>query len=101
MLLQTIQHNVVKDLGDRFIIESDGLRSYLCYRNDGLTLNIYSAYVPEVLRGNGHASSMILFALQYAVLNGLRVKANCPAVVAYLKIYPEWRYIIDKSSVLN
>jgi predicted GNAT family acetyltransferase len=101
MLLQIIHNNVVKDLGDRFIIESDGLRSYLCYRRDGITIDIYSAYVPEALRGNGHASSMILFALQYAVMNGLRVKANCPAVKAYLKVHPEWIYILDKSSVLN
>lgn len=101
MILQTIQKNVVSDLGDRFIIESDGLRSYLCYRRDSLIIDLYSAYVPEVLRGNGHASSMILFALQYAVMNGLRVKANCPAVKAYLKVYPEWNYILDKSSVLN
>ncbi len=94
MLLQIKHQNVVLDKGDRFIIESDTQRSYLCYKIEGQTLDLYSAYVPENLRGNGHASSLILFALQFAVLNGLFVKPNCPAVKAYIKIYPEWIYIL-------
>ncbi len=94
MLLQINQHNVVLDRGDRFVIDSCGLRSYLCYRICNETIDLHCAFVPKELRGNGHASSLILFALQYAVLNGLRVKANCAAVQAYIKLYPEWRYII-------
>jgi len=101
MLLQVEQQNIVKDLGDRFVIDVDGQRSYLCYRSNNFIIDLYLAYVPESLRGYGHAKSLILFAFQYAVLNGLRVKTNCPAVKAYLKIYPEWKYILDKSSVLN
>ncbi len=96
MLLQIKQQNVVLDNGDRFIIEADAQKSYLCYKVDGQTMDLYSAYVPENLRGNGHASSLILFALQYAVLNGLYVKDNCPAVKAYIKIYPEWKYILKR-----
>lgn len=95
MLLQIKHQNVILDKGDRFIIESDTQRSFLCYRIAGQTLDLHCAYVPENLRGNGHASSLILFALQFAVLNGLWVKPNCPAVRAYIKMYPEWRYIIS------
>lgn len=101
MLIQIQQHVAVTDLGDRFVIDTDNLRSYLCYRLQGITLDLYCAYVPEALRGNGHASSLILFALQYAVLNGLRVKPNCAAVRAYIKLYPEWRYILEQGSQLN
>lgn len=96
MLLQVKHQNIVVDRGTRFVIESDDYISYLSYRIDEQTLDLYSAYVPEFLRGNGHASSLILFALQYAVLNGLWVKPNCPAVKAYINIYPEWKYIIAK-----
>lgn len=96
MLLQVKHHNEVIDRGNKFVIESDEYLSYLSYRIDGQTLELYSAFVPEVLRGNGHASSLILYALQYAVLNGLWVKANCEAVRAYIKIYPEWKYILVK-----
>lgn len=97
MLLQVNQHNVVIDRGDRFVIDSEGSRSYLCYRIHHQIIDLYCAYVPKELRGNGHASSLILFALQYAVLNGLRVKANCNAVQAYVKLYPEWRYIMSST----
>jgi predicted GNAT family acetyltransferase len=96
MLLQIKQQNIVLDTKDQFVIETDTQKSYLSYRIVDQTLDLYCAYVPENLRGNGHASSLILFALQFAVLNGLWVKANCAAVRAYIKMYPEWRYIIAK-----
>jgi predicted GNAT family acetyltransferase len=96
MLLQIKQHNTVTDQGNKFVIESGGLQSFLSYRIEGNSIDLYCAYVPEVLRGNGHAVSLILFALQFAVMNGLRVKPNCEAVRAYLKYYPEWSYIIAR-----
>lgn len=96
MLLQVKHHNVVIDRGNKFIIEADEFTSYLSYRISEQTLDLYCAYVPEVQRGNGHACSLILFALQYAVLNGLWVKPNCAAVRAYINIYPEWNYIIAR-----
>ncbi|MGE5316709.1 MAG: N-acetyltransferase, partial [Chloroflexota bacterium] len=95
MLLQVQKKLAIKDLGDRFVIDADGLRSYLLYRCDGLYLDLYCAYVPESLRGNHHAESMILFAFKFAVMNGYLIKPNCAAVRAFVKIYPEWRYIID------
>lgn len=94
MLLQATRHNVVLDSGDRFIINFEGHDSYLTYRIDQQTLVLYCAYVPELSRGNGHACSLISHALQYAVLNGLRVKASCQAVKAYIKMNPEWNYIL-------
>lgn len=96
MLLQVKQHNLVIDRGDKFIIISEEENSFLSYRIIDQSLDLYCAYVPEVLRGNGHATSLILFALQFAVMNGLWVKPNCAAVRAFFKLYPEWRYIIAR-----
>lgn len=96
MLLQVKQQNLVIDRGDKFIIKSEEENSFLSYRIDDQTLDLYCAYVPEVIRGNGHATSLILFALQFAVMNGLWVKPNCAAVRAFFKLYPEWRYIIAR-----
>jgi len=96
MLLQVKQHNLVIDRGDKFIIISEEENSFLSYRITDQSLDLYCAYVPEVLRGNGHATSLILFALQFAVMNGLWVKPNCAAVRAFFKLYPEWRYIIAR-----
>lgn len=101
MLLQIQKELTVKDLGDRFVIDAGELRSYLLYKCDGCYLDLYSAYVPESLRGNGHAVSLILHAFKFAVMNGYIVKPNCAAVRAFVKMYPEWRYIIDKSTLLN
>lgn len=94
MLLQATRHNVVQDSGDRFFINFDGYTSYLTYRIVQHTIDLYCAYVPELSRGNGHACSLISHALQFAVMNGLRVKASCQAVKAYIKMYPEWNYIL-------
>lgn len=96
MLLQVKQHNIVTDRGDKFIVFGEERDSFLSYRINDQTLDLYCAYVPEESRGNGHATSLILFALQHAVLNGLWVKPNCAAVKAYFKQYPEWRYIIAR-----
>lgn len=94
MLLQALNNYTVIHQDQRFIIESEGLISYLRYYVHDETVDLFSAYVPESLRGNGYAASLILHALKYAVLNGLRVKPECAAVRAYLNLYPEWKYIV-------
>ncbi len=96
MLLQVKPQNIVTDRGDKFIILGEERDSFLSYRIENHTLDLYCAFVPEESRGNGHATSLISFALQYAVLNELWVKPNCAAVKAYLKLYPEWRYLITR-----
>lgn len=78
--------------GKMFVIRTNGLESYLAYRIHGQELDLFSAYVPESLRGSGYASELILHGIHYAVLNGLRVRANCPAAAAYIKRNPEWNY---------
>jgi predicted GNAT family acetyltransferase len=96
MLIQTKHHNTVIDQGNKFVIESGNFNSYLSYRIEENSIELYCAYVPEVLHGNGHAVSLILHALQFAVMNGLWVKPNCEAVRVYMKHHPEWSYIIER-----
>lgn len=80
--------------GKMFIIRTEGLESYLAYRIRGGELDLFSAYVPESFRGRGYASELILHSIHYAVLNGLRVRANCPAAAAYMQRNPEWNYTL-------
>lgn len=94
MLLQATYQNTVIDTGDRFMITLGESDSYLAYRIYPHAIDLYCAYVPQVSWGNGHACSLILHALQYAVLNGLRVEANCKAVAEYFRRNPEWCYIL-------
>ena len=90
-----MQSNII-NTGRMFTLRVEGLESYLAYRIRGNELDLYSAYVPEVHRGRGYASELILHGIHYAVLHGLRVKANCPAAAAYMKRNPEWNYTLSE-----
>lgn len=96
MLIQQARNNVVLDKGKMFVIYYEEIESYLKYRIDSGVLDLYCAYVPETSWNKGHGCSLILHALQFAVLNGLRVKPNCKAVIAYIERNPEWKYITVK-----
>ncbi|MBK9357011.1 MAG: N-acetyltransferase [Bacteroidales bacterium] len=66
----------------------------MAYRIRGQELDLYSAYVPEVHRGRGYASQLILHSIHFAVLHGLRVKANSPTAkhisgVIGMALYPD------------
>lgn len=50
-------------------------------------------YVPENNRGNGLAVKLIEKGLAYAREHNYKVKAQCPAVVKYLKAHPEYNDI--------
>ena len=82
--------------GRMFIIRQEGLESTLAYRLNGQELELYNAYVPEVQRGRGYASQLILYSIHFAVLHGFRIKANCPAAEAYIRRNPEWSYVLSE-----
>lgn len=84
----TIIHN-----GNKFVIKQDGEESYLKYRQMGEIVDFYSTFVPGPLKGQGMAADLILHGIHYAVLNGLRVKPSCPAVVRFLELNREWQYL--------
>lgn len=85
--------NSIINTGDKFVINHEGLESYLAYRRKGEVLDFYSAYVPGVHRGKGLASDLILHGMHYAVLNGFRVRPSHPAVVRFLELNREWEYL--------
>lgn len=83
------------DTGRMFIIRTEGQESYLAYRIRNQELDLYSAFVPECQRGRGYASDLILHGIHFAVINGLKVRASCPAVSAYMNRNPEWNYTLS------
>jgi len=93
-LILVNMHTSIINTGRMFVIREEGLESYLAYRIRGQELDLYSAYVPEVHRGRGYASQLILHGIHFAVLHGFRVKANCPAAEAYIRRNPEWHYTL-------
>lgn len=82
--------------GRMFVIREEGLESYLAYRRNQQEIILCNAFVPEVQRGRGYASQLILHSIHFAVLHGLRIKADCPAAVAYIRRNPEWNYLLSE-----
>ena len=85
--------SAIINTGKRFVIQQDGIESWLEYRQKGEIMDLYSTYVPTLLKGQGMAANLILHGIHYAVLNGLRVKPSCPAVIRFLELNREWAYI--------
>jgi predicted GNAT family acetyltransferase len=85
--------STIINTGNRFVIQQDGIESWLEYRKKGEVMDFYSTYVPTTLKGKGMASDLILHGIHYAVLNGLRVKPSCPAVARFLELNREWDYL--------
>jgi predicted GNAT family acetyltransferase len=93
--------NSIINTGRMFIIRHEGLESYLAYRICGQELDMYSAFVPQVHRGRGYASQLILHGIHFAVLHGLRVRASCPAAEAYIRQNPEWLYTLVEAEKID
>lgn len=53
--------------------------------------------VPEELGGQGVASKMARFVLDYARDNDLKVIPQCPFVAAYIKRHPEYQSLVKDS----
>ena len=82
--------------GRMFIIRQEGLDSFVSYRIRNQEIDIYNAFVPKEHRGRGYASQLILHGIHFAVLHGFRVKASCPAAIAYVRRNPEWHYTVSE-----
>jgi predicted GNAT family acetyltransferase len=69
---------------DRFELSVDGDTAFLEYRRDGDTISLVHTEVPKAFRGRGYGELLVKGALDAARAEGLRVKAVCPFVRAYM-----------------
>ena len=74
----------------RFELEIDGAAAIAEYRLDGAVITFTHTEVPPALQGGGIASALVRGALLAARERGLRVKATCSYVAAFLKRHPEF-----------
>lgn len=95
-LIKDEMYMSIINTGRMFVIRQEGLESYLAYRIRGQELDLFCAYVPDIQRGRGYAAQLILHSIHFAVLHGLRIKANCPAAEAYIRRNPEWTYLLSE-----
>jgi uncharacterized protein len=68
----------------RFVVVHPAGESVLEYERMGGEMVILRTFVPAALRGAGLAGRLVRAALAYARAEGLRVRAECSYVAAYL-----------------
>lgn len=76
--------------GSRFELRLDGeLAGWIDYRRAGDTVALTHAEVRPELRNRGHAETMTRETLADLKQRGLRARAVCPFVVAYVRRHPD------------
>lgn len=75
---------------NRFELEVDGHLAIAEYDLDGDVITFTHTEAPPALQGRGVASELIRGALLSARDKGLKARATCAYVVAYLQRHPEF-----------
>jgi predicted GNAT family acetyltransferase len=78
----TITHNVA---AQRFESHPGGHLAVCSYRRDGRVLVLHHTEVPVALAGQGVAAALVQAALDWARAEGLKVRATCSYVAAYMR----------------
>jgi len=78
----------------RFELVVEGQRAEAYYALEGKVMTFTHTDVPQVLSGRGVGSRLIKGALDQARARGLKVKATCPFVSAYLGKHKEYGDLI-------
>ncbi len=82
-----VRHNLAES---RFELEIDGALALADYRLEDGVMTFTHTETPPALQGRGTASKLIHGALLQARAQGVKVRATCSFVVAYLKRHPEF-----------
>ena len=72
----------------RFVISLPDGDAELAYVDEGSVLDLVHTFVPSEHRGEGVGEALVEKALAHARENGLRVRATCPYVRAWLEKNP-------------
>ncbi|MEM6525615.1 MAG: GNAT family N-acetyltransferase [Bacteroidota bacterium] len=75
----------------RFEVLAGDYLAELVYRIRAGKMYLMHTWVPPELEGQGIASALAEFALNYAKDHGQEVVVYCPFVKAYIQKHPEWQ----------
>ncbi len=85
----------LRDTGDRYEMDEEGLTSYADYRRQGDRLFIDYVFAPPDLRGTG-ASGRLMAALSADARDkGLKITPICGYAAAWLKRSHEFRDLLN------
>ena len=87
-----VTHN---DASHQFEMPVTGGQAVLAYQRSGDTIDLLHTNVPPEDEGNGHGTSLVKAAFDYARGAKLKVVPTCPFVKAYLDKHPADRDIVS------
>lgn len=86
----------VNEANSQFEMQTPEGLALIAYELDVNTMSILHTEVPEAEEGQGIASDLAKFALDYARKNDMKVKNYCRFVQVYLQRHPEYQDLIVK-----
>jgi predicted GNAT family acetyltransferase len=84
----------LRDTGDRYEMDEDGLTSWADYRRSGERLYIDHVESPPALRGTGAAGRLMKALAADARAKNLRITPICSYAAAWLRRSPEFRDLL-------
>ena len=87
----TINHNPEQN---RFEARTEAGMAVLVYMKVGDTLIFHHTEVPQALEGQGLASQLAHFGLEYVREKNISAAALCPFVQAYVRKNPEYQSLL-------
>ena len=84
----------LRDTGQRYEMDEQGLTSWADYRRSGERLYIDHVESPPALRGTGAAGRLMKALAQDAKRQNLRITPICSYAAAWLRRSPEYRDLL-------
>ena len=84
----------LRDTGDRYEMDEEGLTSYADYRRTGERMSIDYVYSPVPLRGTGASGRLMAALAADAKAKGLKVTPICGYAAAWLRRSHEFRDLV-------
>lgn len=81
---------------DCFEAVVDGLRSECAYRLSPGLVTLFHTEVPRALQGRGVAAALVAAALDWARVQGLKVRPSCSYVALYIRRHPETQDLLEQ-----
>jgi predicted GNAT family acetyltransferase len=78
----------------RYEYRIDGHIAYVAYEEENGRLRLVRTAVPATLEGRGIAGALVRDVFDDIEKRGLRMKPECPYIIAYVKKHPEYRRLL-------
>lgn len=82
------------DKVNRFEVFESGQIGYIQYKIDNGVIDVLHTIVPKQLEGQGIASALTGYALDYARDEGLKVIPTCPFTKTYIERHKEYQDLL-------